>query len=71
MTKFAMFAETTCPLTLDHGSLRDLLRVHQLACRYDGEEQGDVMPAGNIEQRFLTAGAGNFDLADHVDIRGR
>ena len=25
MTKFAMYADTVCPLTLDHGSLRDLL----------------------------------------------
>lgn len=26
MTTFAMYADTPCPLTLDHGSLRDLLR---------------------------------------------
>ncbi len=30
MTKFAMYADTVCPLTLDHGSLRDLLRETEI-----------------------------------------
>lgn len=38
MTTFAMYADTRCPLTLDHGSLRDLLRETEIPGWVDGRQ---------------------------------
>lgn len=38
MTSFAMYADTPCPLTLDHASLRDLLRATEIPGWVDGQQ---------------------------------
>jgi len=38
MTTFAMYADTPCPLTLDHGSLIDLLRATEIPGWVDGRQ---------------------------------
>lgn len=38
MTTFAMYADTRCPLTLDHGSLRDLLKETDIPGWVDGRQ---------------------------------
>lgn len=38
MTTFAMYADTPCPLTLDHGSVRDLLRQTDIPGWVDGRQ---------------------------------
>jgi Ca-activated chloride channel family protein len=38
MTTFAMYADTPCPLTLDHGSLRDLLKATEIPGWIDGRQ---------------------------------
>jgi Ca-activated chloride channel family protein len=38
MTTFAMYADTVCPLTLDHGSLIDLLRQTEIPGWVDGRQ---------------------------------
>lgn len=38
MTTFAMYADTRCPLTLDHGSLRDLLRETEIPGWVNGRQ---------------------------------
>ncbi len=38
MTTFAMYADTPCPLTLDHGSLRDLLKETEIPGWVDGRQ---------------------------------
>jgi Ca-activated chloride channel family protein len=46
MTTFAMFADTPCPLTLDHGSLRDLLRETEIPGFVDGRQVRQQEEAG-------------------------
>jgi len=46
MTTFAMFADTPCPLTLDHGSLRDLLRQTEIPGWVDGRQVREHPEAG-------------------------
>ena len=47
MTTFAMFADTPCPLTPDHGSLIDLLRATDIPGWVDGREVRQNQEAGN------------------------
>ena len=47
MTTFAMFADTPCPLTLDHGSLRDLLKETEIPGWIDGQQVREDIEAGN------------------------
>lgn len=46
MTEFAMFADTTCPLTLDHGSLIDLLEDTEIPGWVDGRQVHEDPEAG-------------------------
>lgn len=46
MTKFAMFADTVCPLTLDHGSLSDLLRETEIPGWANGQQLRQHEEAG-------------------------
>jgi len=46
MTVFAMFAETRCPLTLDHGSLVDLLRETEIPGFVNGRQVREEEEAG-------------------------
>lgn len=46
MTTFAMFADTRCPLTLDHGSLRDLLKETEIPGWVDGQQARQHEEAG-------------------------
>lgn len=46
MTSFAMFAETTCPLTLDHGSLLDLLDETDIPGWVKGRQVRELQEAG-------------------------
>jgi Ca-activated chloride channel family protein len=46
MTTFAMYADTTCPLTLDHGSLRDLLRETEIPGWVRGRQMREHPEAG-------------------------
>ncbi len=46
MTTFAMYADTPCPLTLDHGSLRDLLRETEIPGWVDGRQMREHPEAG-------------------------
>ena len=46
MTAFAMFADTRCPLTLDHGSLVDLLRQTDIPGWVDGVMRREDPEAG-------------------------
>lgn len=46
MTTFAMYADTRCPLTLDHGSLRDLLRATEIPGWVDGRQVVEHQEAG-------------------------
>ncbi len=46
MTSFAMFADTPCPLTLDHGSLRDLLMETEIPGWIDGRQVRQHEEAG-------------------------
>jgi len=46
MTKFAMYADTVCPLTLDHGSLRDLLRETEIPGWVHGRQVRQQEEAG-------------------------
>jgi len=46
MTKFAMYADTVCPLTLDHGSLRDLLRETEIPGWVRGQQVRQHEEAG-------------------------
>lgn len=46
MTTFAMFADTRCPLTLDHASLADLLRQAEIPGWVDGQQVRDDPEAG-------------------------
>jgi len=46
MTTFAMFADTPCPLTLDHGSLRDLLRETEIPGWVQGRQVRQQEEAG-------------------------
>src|SRR3990172_136457 len=46
MTTFAMFADTPCPLTLDHGSLRDLLRDTEIPGWVQGRQVRQQEEAG-------------------------
>ncbi len=46
MTAFAMFAETTCPLTLDHGSLLDLLDETDIPGWVKGRQVRELQEAG-------------------------
>lgn len=52
MTTFAMFADTPCPLTLDHGSLGDLLEATEIPGWVEGrqiraEEESDYTALGD------------------------
>jgi len=47
MTTFAMFADTPCPLTLDHGSLGDLLEQTEIPGWIDGRQVREDAEAGN------------------------
>lgn len=47
MTTFAMFAETRCPLTVDHGSLVDLLRATEIPGWLQGRQVRQDEEAGN------------------------
>ena len=47
MSTFAMFADTPCPLTPDHGSLIDLLRATEIPGWVDGREVRQNEEAGN------------------------
>ncbi|MFQ5590007.1 MAG: VWA domain-containing protein [Phycisphaerae bacterium] len=47
MTTFAMYADTPCPLTLDHGSLRDLLEATEIPGWVDGRQVREELEAGN------------------------
>jgi Ca-activated chloride channel family protein len=46
MTTFAMFADTPCPLTLDHGSLRDLVRDTEIPGWVGGRQVRQQEEAG-------------------------
>src|SRR3990172_7756400 len=46
MTTFAMFADAACPLTLDHGSLGDLLRDTEIPGWVDGQQVRQQEEAG-------------------------
>ncbi len=46
MSTFAMFADTPCPLTLDHGSLRDLLRETEIPGWVQGRQVRQQEEAG-------------------------
>lgn len=46
MTTFAMFADTPCPLTLDHGSLRDLVRDTEIPGWVEGRQVRQQEEAG-------------------------
>lgn len=46
MTTFAMFVQTPCALTLDHGSLRDLLRETEIPGFVDGRQVRQHEEAG-------------------------
>lgn len=46
MTTFAMFADTRCPLTLDHGSLQDLLSETEIPGFVDGRQVRQDEEAG-------------------------
>lgn len=46
MTSFAMFADTPCPLTLDHGSLRDLVKETEIPGWIDGRQVRQHEEAG-------------------------
>jgi Ca-activated chloride channel family protein len=46
MTTFAMYADTPCPLTLDHGSLRDLLRETEIPGWVQGRQVREHPEAG-------------------------
>ena len=46
MTKFAKYADTACPLTLDHGSLRDLLRETEIPGWVNGQQVRENEEAG-------------------------
>ncbi len=46
MTTFAMYADTPCPLTLDHGSLRDLLRETEIPGWVNGRQMREHPEAG-------------------------
>lgn len=46
MTTFAMYADTPCALTLDHGSLVDLLRGTEIPGWLDGRQIRENMEAG-------------------------
>lgn len=46
MTTFAMFADTTCPLTLDHGSLIDLLESTEIPGWVEGRQVREDSEAG-------------------------
>jgi len=46
MTVFAMYADTRCPLTLDHGSLRDLLKETDIPGWVDGRQVREHPEAG-------------------------
>ena len=46
MTTFAMYADTACPLTLDHGSLVDLLRAAEIPGWVDGRPVREHEEAG-------------------------
>jgi len=46
MTSFAMYADTRCPLTLDHGSLRDLLRETEIPGWVNGRQVYDHEEGG-------------------------
>ncbi len=47
MTTFAMFADTPCPLTLDHGSLADLLDETEIPGWVDGRQKRQHPEADN------------------------
>ncbi len=47
MTTFAMYADTRCPLTLDHGSLCDLLEETEIPGWIDGQQIREHEEAGN------------------------
>lgn len=47
MTTFAMFADTNCPLTLDHASLIDLLEETEIPGWVDGRQVREDMESGN------------------------
>ncbi|MBI4718951.1 MAG: VWA domain-containing protein [Planctomycetes bacterium] len=46
MTTFAMYADTPCPLTLDHGSLTDLLRQTEIPGWVEGRQVRQTEEAG-------------------------
>ena len=46
MTTFAMYADTRCPLTLDHGSVCDLLRATDIPGWVDGRQIREHLEAG-------------------------
>ncbi len=46
MTTFAMFADTPCPLTLDHGSLVDLLRETDIPGWIEGRQVREDLESG-------------------------
>jgi Ca-activated chloride channel family protein len=46
MTSFAMYADTRCPLTLDHGSLSDLLEETEIPGWVDGRQVREHQEAG-------------------------
>ncbi len=46
MTTFAMFADTVCPLTLDHGSLADLLQQAEIPGFVNGQQVRQEEEAG-------------------------
>jgi len=46
MTTFAMFADTPCPLTLDHGSLSDLVRDTEIPGWVEGRQVREQQEAG-------------------------
>lgn len=65
MTAFAMYADTTCPLTLDHGSLIDLLDETDIPGWIDGRQVREDMEAG-----FTSLGAAIVAATDDLRRAG-
>ena len=65
MTTFAMYADTPCPLTLDHGSLVDLLREAEIPGWVDGQQVREHQEAG-----YTALGEAIVLASDHLRRAG-
>ncbi len=65
MTTFAMFADTRCPLTLDQGSLRNLLRETDIPGWVQGRQVRD-----NIEAHYTALGDAIAQATDDLRRAG-